>query len=120
MRLRRTATPTFRDTLIPIRGCPRSFGRAYTVNGPRDSRTFPAARGYARFVAIAYALLAILGLIPTANVWNTFGLIPISGNDVWLHALIAVAAAIVGFGGIRETAPGNAPYTTTTDTVPRI
>ena len=93
----------------------------FGVGGIVASRTFPAARGYARFVAIAYALLAILGMIPTANVWNTFGLIPISGNDVWLHALIAAAAAFVGFGGIRETAPGNAPYstTTTTDTTPR-
>src|SRR5690349_20002705 len=44
---------------------------------------------YCRFVAIAYGLLAVLGLIPTANVWHTFGLIPIEGHDVWLHALIA-------------------------------
>jgi hypothetical protein len=91
----------------------------FGVYGIVASRTFGAARGYARFVAVAYGLLAILGLIPTANVWNTFGLIPIHGNDVWLHALIAAAAAFVGFGGIRETAPGGAPYTTT-DTGPRV
>jgi hypothetical protein len=90
----------------------------FGVGGIVAARTFPAARGYARFVAVAYALLAVLGLIQTGNVWNTFGLIPISGYDVWLHALIAAAAAFVGFGGIRETAPGGAPPYT--DTAPRM
>jgi hypothetical protein len=42
-------------------------------------------------------LLAILGLIPVAGIQYTFGLIPIEGHDVWLHALIAVAAAYFGF-----------------------
>ena len=91
----------------------------FGVGGIVASRTFPAARGYARIVAVAYALLAIMGLVSAMNMWRTFGLIPIEGNDVWLHALIAVAAAIIGFGGIRETEPGNAPYSTTTDTAPR-
>jgi hypothetical protein len=45
------------------------------------------ARDYCRFVAVAYGLLAVLGLIPTLNINHTFGLIPIEGNDVWLHAL---------------------------------
>ena len=38
------------------------------------------ARGYFRLVAAAYALLALLGLIPATQ--TTFGLIPIYGNDV--------------------------------------
>jgi hypothetical protein len=58
---------------------------------------FETARTYARFVAIAYGLLAIMGLVPAANMWNTFGLIPIHGNNVWLHALVAAAAAYFGF-----------------------
>jgi hypothetical protein len=91
----------------------------FGVGGIVASRTFPAARGYARFVAIAYALLAVMGMISAANMWNTFGLIPIHGHDVWLHVAIAAAAAFVGFGGIRETAPGGAPYTTT-DAGPRV
>ena len=56
------------------------------------------SRDYCRFVAIAYGLLAILGLIPVANINHTFGLIPIEGADVALHALIAIAAAVFGFG----------------------
>ena len=60
-----------------------------------------AARGavgslvYARSVALIYAVLAVLGLIPVTD--TTFGLVPIYGNDVWLHAGLAVVAAYFGF-----------------------
>lgn len=55
------------------------------------------ARGFARLVAVAYGLLTVLGLLPATQ--TTFGLIPIYGNDVWLHGAIALASAIVGFAG---------------------
>lgn len=61
-----------------------------------------SARGYAQFVAVAYGLLVILGLLPAT--YTTFGLIPIYGNDVWLHALIAAAAAYFGFMASDRTA----------------
>jgi Domain of unknown function (DUF4383) len=53
------------------------------------------SRGYLQIVAVAYGLLIILGLIPATS--TTFGLIPIYGNDVWFHALLAVPAAYFGF-----------------------
>jgi hypothetical protein len=56
-----------------------------------------ASRIYFRSVAIIYAVLAIMGLITAQNLHTTFGLIPLYGNDVWLHALIAVASAYFGF-----------------------
>ena len=59
-----------------------------------------SARGYAQFVAVAYGLLVILGLLPATQ--TTFGFIPIYGNDVWLHGAIALVSAIVGFGGRPE------------------
>jgi hypothetical protein len=54
-----------------------------------------SARGYFRLVASSYALLVVLGLIPATQ--TTFGLIPIWGNDVWLHGLLAAAAAYFAF-----------------------
>jgi len=54
-------------------------------------RSFGAARGYAGAVAVIYAVLAVMGLIPALN--TTFGLIPLYGNDVWLHAAIALVSA---------------------------
>ena len=57
-----------------------------------------SARAFFQTLAVAYALLALLGIIPATQ--TTFGLIPVYGNDVWLHALIAVAAGVVGFTNI--------------------
>jgi len=54
-----------------------------------------SARGYFQLVAVAYAALALLGLIPATQ--TTFGLVPIWGADVWLHALLAAGAAYFGF-----------------------
>ncbi len=54
-----------------------------------------SARAYFQVVAIAYTLLTLLGLIPATQ--TTFGLVPIWGNDVWLHAAIAAGAAYFGF-----------------------
>lgn len=55
----------------------------------------PSPRSYARGLAIFYGLLAVMGLIPTAN--TTFGLIPIYGHDIWLHAGTAAVAAYFGW-----------------------
>jgi hypothetical protein len=54
-----------------------------------------STRGYAQLVAVAYLLLAVLGLLPATS--TTFGLIPIYGADVALHGLIGLAAAYFGF-----------------------
>jgi len=74
-----------------------------------------AARGgwavmYCRIVAVAYILLAVMGSLKMANLQYTFGLIPIEGNDVWLHALIGIAAAIFGWiaTGAKATPTGPA------------
>lgn len=53
-----------------------------------------AAILYARVVAIAYAVLLILGLIPGLD--TVFGLVPIHSNNIWLHALLAAGAAYFG------------------------
>lgn len=58
-------------------------------------KSLPAAKTYARSVAIIYAVLMVAGLIPGLN--TMFGLVPLFGNDVWLHALLAAVAAYFGF-----------------------
>ena len=65
------------------------------------------AVGYCRFVAIAYIALAAMGSFSFGNMKYTFGFIPIEGNDVWLHALIGVFAAIFGWvvPGSKPTSP---------------
>ncbi len=58
-------------------------------------RSFRNARTFAQATAVVYAVLTVFGLIPGLN--TTFGLIPLYGHDVWLHALIAIVSAYFGF-----------------------
>ena len=59
------------------------------------SISLDSSRWFAGFLGIFYGLLTVMGLIPVAN--TTFGLIPIYGNDVWLHAITAAIAIYFGF-----------------------
>lgn len=60
---------------------------------------------YARSVAVIYAILTIMGLVPSMH--TMFGLMPLQGNDVWLHAATALIAAYFGFFAMRT--PGERP-----------
>ena len=73
------------------------FHVAFGIWGLVAARSFGSARLYARGVAVIYTALAIFGLIPAAKLWTTFGLIPLYGNDVWLHIVLAAVAAYFGF-----------------------
>lgn len=53
------------------------------------------AVSYARWVAILYAILMVAGFIPGLN--TLFGLVPLFGNDIWLHLLLAAVAAYFGW-----------------------
>ena len=57
------------------------------------------ARAFARAFAVVMALLAIMGMLPGFN--TVFGLMPIHGGDVALHAL---TAAISAYFAMREPA----------------
>jgi Domain of unknown function (DUF4383) len=62
-------------------------------------RTLSASRTYARAVAVIYAVLTVMGLIPALA--TTFGFIPLYGHDVWLHALLALVAAYFGWASVE-------------------
>jgi uncharacterized membrane protein len=57
--------------------------------------TLGGARLFNRGFAIAYALLAIMGLLPLAK--TMFGLMPIFGNNIWFNGLTAAITAYFGF-----------------------
>ncbi|HEX2493148.1 MAG TPA: DUF4383 domain-containing protein [Steroidobacter sp.] len=81
--------------LFPVNFLHNIVHLAFGVWGIAAAPAVGSARLYARVVAIAYALLAILGLIPATN--TALGLVPIYGHDIWLHALLAAIAAYFGF-----------------------
>jgi hypothetical protein len=71
----------------------------FGVWGLLAARTFAGSVTFAKVGGIIYLLLAVVGLAaPT-----TFGLIPIGGNDVWLHCLIGLVLAGAGFTAREES-----------------
>lgn len=67
------------------------------------SGRFDASRAFSRSIAVIYAVLTVFGFIPGLN--NLFGLVPLWGNDIWLHALTAIVAAAFGWAPVTETYP---------------
>ena len=81
--------------LFPVNTLHNVAHLLFGVWGLLSAGSVGAARGYFRGVAIGYGLLTILGLIPQTS--TLFGLLPLHGNDVWLHAVLALAGVYFGF-----------------------
>ena len=75
---------------------------AFGVWGIVAYRNAAGALGYARAVAIIYAIFMIMGLLP--GLMTVFGLVPLHSHDVWLHLLLAVVAAYFGWFANRSNA----------------
>lgn len=58
-------------------------------------RSVLSPRAYARTLAVLFGLLAVLGAIPQTR--TLFGVSPIHGHDVWLHAVTALLALYFGW-----------------------
>jgi hypothetical protein len=81
--------------LFPVNIIHSGLHLLYGLWGLAAARSSGAARTYAKVVALSYGALVILGLIPGLN--TLFGLVPIFGHDVWLHAILAAPAFYFGF-----------------------
>lgn len=86
--------------LFPVNLLHNLFHILIGLFGIVGSISYLGARLYARALAIIYGALAILGLLPFTN--TLYGLLPLHGNDIWLHALTALSAGY--FGWIAEVA----------------
>ena len=79
--------------LFPVNLLHNLIHLAFGVWGVAASRAWAAAKTYCQVGGVVYALLVLLAFVdPT-----TFGLVPIGGNDVWLHALLALPLLYFGF-----------------------
>ena len=81
--------------LFPINVLHNIVHILFGVWGLLAYKSYAGSRTYARGVAIIYAVLMVMGLVPALN--TTFGLVPLYDNDVWLHALLALVAAYFGW-----------------------
>jgi uncharacterized membrane protein len=63
------------------------------------------AKLYNRGFAISYALIALMGMIPSTQ--TTFGLMPIYGSNIWLNALSATIAGYYSFLADKPATPSD-------------
>jgi hypothetical protein len=81
--------------LFPVNTLHSIVHLLFGVWGLLAYKSYGGSRTYFRAVAVIYALLTVMGFIPGLHV--TFGLIPLYGNDIWLHALLALVGAYFGW-----------------------
>jgi hypothetical protein len=88
--------------LFPVNLLHNLVHLAFGIWGVFACRSWAAARAYCLISGVIYGVLAVLGLIVPA----TFGIMPIGGNDIWLHAVIA---AVLVVGGLTARSDLPAP-----------
>lgn len=79
--------------LFPVNLLHNVVHLASGIVGLLAARSVGASVTYCRVFGAVYLLLVPLGVvIPT-----TFGLMPIGGHDIWLHALLGIGLVYFGF-----------------------
>jgi Domain of unknown function (DUF4383) len=85
--------------LFPVNVLHNLVHLAFGVWGLLAGQTLAGAAAYCRIAGIAYLALAVVGYLAPAG----FGLVPLGGHDVWLHAILGVVLAAGGF--LDQTRP---------------
>lgn len=96
--------------IFPVNWLHNLVHLAFGIWGLAAYRSHGGAVLFSRATAVIYAVFAVMGFIPI--LWTTFGLVPLYGNDIWLHAIIAAVAAYFGWGKPAKQ-PATAARTTT-------
>ena len=71
---------------------------AFGIWGIAAARTHAGARSYCIGAGAIYAVLAVVGWLSP----NGFGLVPLGGNDIGLHAVLAIALLAVGLTSKKD------------------
>jgi|SRR5687768_11393503 len=79
--------------LFPVNAVHSAVHLAFGVWGLLASRSAPGSANYAKIAGIIYLVLTVLGFVAP----DGFGLVPLGGHDIWLHAVLGVALALAGF-----------------------
>lgn len=82
--------------LFPVNAVHDGLHIFFGLWGLVAARKFAKAVTYCRVVTWVYAVLIVLGSIPITD--TLFGIAPIYGYDVALHAFILLLAAYAGYG----------------------
>ena len=83
--------------MFPINALHNAVHLLFGAWGILGARTFGGAKNYLFGAGVIYLVLAICGVVAPTG----FGLVPIGGADVGLHAILGVALLGAGLGTAR-------------------
>jgi len=78
--------------LFPVNLLHNVVHLAFGAWGVLAARSFDGAKSFATIGGAIYLVLTILGFLSPSG----FGFVPLGGNDIWLHLLLAVALLYFG------------------------
>ena len=79
--------------LFPVNLLHNAVHLAFGIWGLAAARTHEASRGYCRIAGVIYLVLTVVGFVAPTG----FGLVPLGGADPFLHLVLGVPLAFVGF-----------------------
>lgn len=79
--------------LFPVNLLHNLVHLAFGIWGILAARSFRAARSYAQIGGIIYLVLVVVGFLSPSG----FGLVPLGGNDIWLHIFLGAVLVYFGF-----------------------
>jgi hypothetical protein len=85
--------------LFPVNVLHNLVHLIFGIWGLVASRSFSGAKSYAQIAGVVYLVLVVAGFVAPRG----FGLVPLGGNDVWLHLVLGAGLAYFGFTA-RDTA----------------
>ena len=98
MQMGNGSNPAMLLGLFPVNLLHNLVHIAFGVWGVLAARSYGGAVAFCKLGGFAYLCLAVLGLV----VPTFFGLIPIGGNDVFLHTVLGVFLVWAGFTAKEE------------------
>lgn len=81
--------------VFPVNGALSAVHIALGAWGIAAWRRWVSPMTFSRALAVVGSILAVMGLLPAAN--TLFGLMPLYGHDIWLHAGTAAVASYFAF-----------------------
>ncbi len=79
--------------LFPVNVLHNFVHLAFAVWGLAAFRSFGASKAYCQIAGVIYLVLVVVGFVAPTG----FGLIPLGGNDPWLHLALGAPLAFFGF-----------------------
>ncbi|MGI8617978.1 MAG: DUF4383 domain-containing protein [Gemmatimonadaceae bacterium] len=79
--------------LFPVNLLHNVVHLVFGIWGLAAARSFTGAKQYAQITGVIYTVLIAVGFF----VPDGFGLIPLGGNDIWLHVILGLPLLYFGF-----------------------